>query len=251
MRMMRYLTGKHSRHRQPNNQRPPKCGLFLGEFMKPFDLQEALNGAPIKLRNGNKAFITFNLSNLKDWSKVTDRPLIGYSLNKSESLEDLHSWTLCGWSMGGSNLFDIVGMWEEPELTSEQVLEKAYQEGLRVRLDDGFEYPVIGKARGGSYLLGDERNTYIMWCEDFGKPEIYQEDTAESSPKSDTITVTLPKPFKPKPNDKFWFIDKVGGHLQVSHKIKSNHALTGDGNYFRTKSDAQVWLDAIANASDD
>lgn len=25
--------------------------------MKPFDLQEALNGAPVKLRNGNKAYI--------------------------------------------------------------------------------------------------------------------------------------------------------------------------------------------------
>ena len=37
----------------------------------------------------------------------------------------------------------------------------------------------------------------------------------------------------------------------MSHKIKSNHALTGDGNYFRTKSDAQAWLDAMKNALDD
>ena len=223
--------------------------------MKPFDLQEALNGAPVKLRNGNKAFITFNLSNLKDWSKVTDRPLIGYSLNKSESLEDLHSWTLCGWSMGGSNLFDIVGMWEEPELTSEQVLEKAYQEGLRVRLDDGFEYPVIGKARGGSYLLGDQHNTYIMWCEDFGKPEICREDTAESSPKSNTITVTLPKPFKPKEGDLYYCIDlrQMNGILETNYMSNclADRSNLDNGQCFKSESDAKAWLDAMKNALND
>lgn len=220
--------------------------------MKPFDLQEALNGAPIKLRNGNKAFITFNLSNLKDWSKVTDRPLIGYSLNKSESLEDLYSWTLCGWSMGWSNLFDIVGMWEEPQLTSEQVLEKAYQEGLRVRLDDGFEYPVIGKARGGSYLLGDERNTYIMWCEDFGKPEICREDTAESSPKSNTITVTLPKPFKPnKQGENYYSITQYSEGVCRMYANQLDHGSILNGNCFRTHEDAQAWLDAMKNALGD
>ena len=31
--------------------------------MKPFDLQEALNGAPVRLRNGCKAFIFKNIQN--------------------------------------------------------------------------------------------------------------------------------------------------------------------------------------------
>ena len=218
--------------------------------MKPFDLQEALNGAPVKLKNGNKAFITFNLSNLKDWSKVTDRPLIGYSLNKSESLEDLHSWTLCGWSMGGSDLFDIIGMWEEPELTSEQVLEKAYSENLIVcwENNDGelFEGVPVAKTKDGRYLFKDCCDFFLIDNEG----GVWLKDGAQTT-KYNTITVTLPKPFKPKPNEKFWFIDKAGAVLQVSHKIKSNHALTGDGNYFRTKSDAQAWLDAMANALDD
>lgn len=205
--------------------------------MKPFDLQEALNGAPINVE-GEKCYVLRDVTDLLDNPEET-RYLVVFPSNHT----DAELWT--------EDYFEGSSMWEEPELTSEQVLEKAYQEGLRVRLDDGFEYPVIGKARGGSYLLGDERNTYIMWCEDFGEPEICREDTVEPSPKSDTITVTLPKPFKPKPNEKFWFIDKAGAVLQVSHKIKSNHALTGDGNYFRTKSDAQAWLDAMKNALDD
>lgn len=212
--------------------------------MKPFDLQEALNGASVQLRNGQKAYVV-------GLSKVGAEDGNSYIVGEYER-------NLCNWSKDGKywlnreSGWDIVGMWEEPELTSEQVLEKAYQEGLRVRLDDGFEYPVIGKARGGSYLLGDERNTYIMWCEDFGEPEICREDTAEPSPKSDTITVTLPKPFKPKEGEVYYSIG--GYHNGTIVKMHAN-CMTDisilSGNCFRAESDAKAWLDAMKNALDD
>ena len=212
--------------------------------MKPFDLKEALAGKPCVSKNG---YIIHIFKDVREFGVDDDAPLVGIIMfNKSNYL-------LTRWSEDGNNLsfydYQIVGMYEEPELTSEQVLEKAYQEDLKVSLDGRDVYIIIGKAKDGSYLLGSEKSdSYVAWSEDFGCPGIYLDVLA---PKSNTITVTLPKPFKPKPNDKFWFIDKVGGHLQVSHKIKSNHALTGDGNYFRTKSDAQAWLDAMKNALDD
>lgn len=223
--------------------------------MKPFDLQEALNGAPVKLRNGNKAFIFKNIQNTPIVDFDVDYPLIGMLHNHPR----VYVWSLSGKISLSNDCApgDIVGMWEEPELTSEQVLEKAYQEGLRVRLDDGFEYSVIGEARGGGYLLGDERNTYIMWCEDFGEPEICREDTAESSPKSDTITVTLPKPFKPKVGEKYFFIRVVGlffGFDIDEFEFDDSEIcinLSAAGRCFRTKSDAQAWLDAMKNALDD
>jgi len=215
--------------------------------MKPFDLQEALNGAPVQLRNGQKAYVV-------GLSKVGPEDGNSYIVGE-------FGRNLCNWSKDGKywlkreSEFDIVGMLEEPELTSEQVLEKAYQEGLRVRLDDGFEYPVIGKARGGSYLLGDERNTYIMWCEDFGEPEICLEDTAEPSPKSDTITVTLPKPFTPKEGDVYFCLDDdeqsfilEKTYREFSDFDKKNAEM---GQCFRTESDAQAWLDAMKSALDD
>ena len=215
--------------------------------MKPFDLQEALNGAPVQLRNGQKAYVV-------GLSKVGPEDGNSYIVGE-------FGRNLCNWSKDGKywlkreSEFDIVGMLEEPELTSEQVLEKAYQEGLRVRLDDGFEYPVIGKARGGSYLLGDERNTYIMWCEDFGEPEICLEDTAEPSPKSDTITVTLPKPFTPKEGDVYFCLDDdeqsfilEKTYRELSDFDKKNAEM---GQCFRTESDAQAWLDAMKSALDD
>lgn len=212
-----------------------------------FDLQEALNGAPVQLRNGQKAYVV-------GLSKVGPEDGNSYIVGE-------FGRNLCNWSKDGKywlkreSEFDIVGMLEEPELTSEQVLEKAYQEGLRVRLDDGFEYPVIGKARGGSYLLGDERNTYIMWCEDFGEPEICLEDTAEPSPKSDTITVTLPKPFTPKEGDVYFCLDDdeqsfilEKTYREFSDFDKKNAEM---GQCFRTESDAQAWLDAMKSALDD
>lgn len=215
--------------------------------MKPFDLQEALNGAPVQLRNGQEAYVV-------GLSKVGPEDGNSYIVGE-------FGRNLCNWSKDGKywlkreSEFDIVGMLEEPELTSEQVLEKAYQEGLRVRLDDGFEYPVIGKARGGSYLLGDERNTYIMWCEDFGEPEICLEDTAEPSPKSDTITVTLPKPFTPKEGDVYFCLDDdeqsfilEKTYREFSDFDKKNAEM---GQCFRTESDAQAWLDAMKSALDD
>ena len=126
---------------------------------------------------------------------------------------------------------------------------------MRVRLDDGFEYPVIGKARGGSYLLGDERNTYIMWCEDFGRPEICQEDTAEPPPKSDTITVTLPKPFTPKEGDVYFCLDddEQSFILETTYRKFSDFDIKNAemGQCFRTESDAKAWLDAMKSALDD
>ena len=219
--------------------------------MKPFDLQEALNGAPVKLKNGNKAFITFNLSNLKDWSKVTDRPLIGYSLNKSESLEDLHSWTLCGWSMGGSDLFDIIGMWEEPELTSEQVLEKAYSENLIVcwENNDGelFEGVPVAKTKDGRYLFKDCCDFFLMDNEG----GVWLKDGAQTTTYN-TSTVTLPKPFKPKEGEVYYSICGYhNGMIDEMHANCMTHISILSGNCFRTESDAKAWLDAMKNALDD
>lgn len=201
--------------------------------MKPFDLQEALNGAPINVE-GEKCYVLRDVTDLLDSPKET-RYLVVFPSNHT----DAELWT--------EDYFEDSSMWEEPELTSEQVLEKAFNEGLFVVQSTtvSVKLKVIAKAKDGVFVL-EADNGFMSKSVD-GEYVLYKDLT----PKSDTITVTLPKPFKPKPGEKFWFIDKVGADLQVSHKIKSNHALTGDGNYFRTESDAQAWLDALANVLDD
>lgn len=210
--------------------------------MKPFDLQEALNGVSVQLRNGQKAYVV-------GLSKVGTEDGNSYIVGEYER-------NLCNWSKDGKywlnreSEWDIVGMWEEPKLTSEQVLEKAYQEDLKVSLDGQDVYIIIGKAKDGSYLLGSEQSdSYVAWSSDFGHPEIYQESAVQ---KSDTITVTLPKPFKPKEGEVYYSIG--GYHNGTIVKMHAN-CMTDisilSGNCFRAESDAKAWLDAMKNALDD
>ena len=158
--------------------------------MKPFDLQEALNGAPVKLRNGNKAFIFKNIKNTPIVDFDVDYPLIGMLHNHPR----VHAWSLSGKISLSNDCApgDIVGMWEEPELTSEQVLEKAYQENLPLDAI-GKKAFVIAKTKDGDYVMQcGEDNLY------FASHETEWKFYKDPVPKSDTITVTLPKPFKPK-----------------------------------------------------
>lgn len=223
--------------------------------MKPFDLKAALNGEPVKLACGKKAYVFYDLSRYYELSEyVNGLPLNGIVMHEDNWEKKYHA----NWSLSGESIFDrysIIGMWEEPKLTSEQVLEKAYQEDLKVSLDGQDVYIIIGKAKDGSYLLGSEQSdSYVAWCIDFGEPEICREDTEELSPKSDTITVTLPKPFKPKMGEEYFFIRIKGLFFDFDiDKLEFDdsefcikHSSTG--RCFRTLEDAQKWLDAMKNA---
>ena len=208
--------------------------------MKPFDLQEALNGAPINVE-GEKCYVLRDVTDLLDNPKET-RYLVVFPSNHT----DAELWT--------EDYFEDSSMWEESKLTSEQLLEKAYQEDLKVSLDGQDVYIIIGKAKDGSYLLGSEKSdSYVAWCIDFGKPEICQEDTAELSPKSDTITVTLPRPVRPREVGLYWRIVTKNNELCIEKMMCfiGDYRDTPACNYFRTKSDAQAWLDAMKNALDD
>lgn len=213
--------------------------------MKPFDVKEALAGKPCVSKSGKIIYI---FKDVREFGFDIDLPLMGIIIFNQ------NNFTITRWDDNGDNNLSsdycIAGMYDEPELTSEQVLEKAYEDDLLVLCDGNPDLPlkVIAKAKNGEFVMQPEDDTIQPWLANLTMEWFFVKDPA---PKSNTITVTLPKPFKPKPNEKFWFIDKAGAVLQVSHKIKSNHALTGDGNYFRTKSDAQAWLDAMKNALDD
>ena len=224
--------------------------------MKPFDLQEALNGAPVKLRNGNKAMLYYRVPDCythEDGVKIT-YPLIGMIFDKNNMVCDpCAMWKNDGKFTAGRCQKDIVGMWEEPELTSEQVLEKAYQEDLKVSLDGQDVYIIIGKAKDGSYLLGsEESDSYVAWSVDFGRPEIYLDALAQ---KSNTITVTLPKPFKPKSSDKYYHFVLDYKKYRISEEVfggfNAEVILAGNGLCFRAREDAKAWLDAMKNALDD
>ena len=209
-----------------------------------FDLQEALNGAPVKLRNGQKAYVV-------GLSKVGTEDGNSYIVGEYER-------NLCNWSKDGKywlkreSELDIVGMYEEPEPTSEQVLEKAFNEDLFVAQSTNVnvKLKVIAKAKDGVFVL--EADNGFMSKSGDGEYVLYKDLTQ----KSDTITVTLPKPFKAKKGDDFWFISEdlnCNQELKIDCVLDSNGDPSNykDGNCFRSFSDAQAWLDAMKSALGD
>ena len=211
--------------------------------MKPFDLQEAMNGAPVKLRNGQKAYVV-------GLSKVGTEDGNSYIVGE-------YGRNLCSWSKDGKywlkreSEWDIVGMYEEPKLTSEQVLEKAFNEDLFVVKSTGVnvKLKVIAKSRDGVFVLEADNGFMSKSCD--GEYMLYK----ATPPRSDTITVTLPKPFKPKDGEKYFFIHSevedciVGSTYSEIYSIDVRNAFWGQ--CFRTESDAQAWLNAMKNALDD
>jgi len=143
--------------------------------MKEFNLEAALNGEPVMLRNGDKAYIFKDLRTISELKEKIRYPLIGIDINGCI----VYAWSLDGRVPISSNAAhnDIVGMFEEP------------------------------------------------------KKQISVED--------------LPKPFKPKDDEPYFYIN--GGTIEYEGEfwISSSFDIKAAerGNCFRTAEDAQKWLD--------
>lgn len=132
--------------------------------MKPFDLEKALGGEPVVLRCGRKAFLTCDLRRYFK-NTVSDKKLIGIVSEEDDhnSFAVSASWYDSGYYYDVETIeekgFDIIGMYEEPKLTTEEIMEKAFQEKLIIRhslllpYHKGFK--VVGKTRDGDYILQD------------------------------------------------------------------------------------------------
>ena len=210
--------------------------------MKPFDLKEALAGKPCVSENGKIIYI---FKDVREFGFDDDTPLVGIIIfNKN-------NYMLTHWDVNGKNYsaydYQIVGMYEEPELTSEQVLEKAYQENLPLDAI-GKKAFVIAKTKDGDYVMQcGEDNLY------FASRETEWEFYKDPAPKSDTITVTLPRPVRPREVSLYWRIVTKNNELCIEKMMCfiGDYRDTPACNYFASEADAKAWLDAMKNALDD
>lgn len=89
--------------------------------MKEFNLDAALNGEPVKLACGRKAYILYDLSRYPELLKHANRrPLNGLVMS---DCEENHCYS-ANWLLDGKNSFDqdnIIGMWEEPKISIENL----------------------------------------------------------------------------------------------------------------------------------
>lgn len=145
----------------------------MGINMKQFDLEKALAGEAVELRNGSKAILYYRVPDhytLDDGLKITF-PLIGIIFYKDGTVECPNAcWKDNGRFTSTTSGKDIVGMWEEPKLTTEEIMEKAFREKLVVTrtaspLFGGFE--VVGKTLDGDYILQNCDNAELRFLREF------------------------------------------------------------------------------------
>ncbi|MDW0368969.1 pyruvate kinase, partial [Mannheimia haemolytica] len=81
----------------------------------PFDLNKALAGEPVKLRNNDKAFVKYLISD--DYIRDNkDHQVQGYTVDEENVFLSEVSWAVSGSHFNDGTIaqYDIVGMWEEP-----------------------------------------------------------------------------------------------------------------------------------------
>lgn len=134
----------------------------MGINMKQFDLEKALAGEPVKLRNGGKAILYYRVPDHYthgDGLKITF-PLIGIIFYEDGTVEDPNAcWKDNGRFTSSTSGKDIIGMWEELKLTTVEIMEKAFNERLVLKhplLPEGCKgFKVVGKTVSGDYILQD------------------------------------------------------------------------------------------------
>ena len=150
----------------------------MGISMKPFDLEKALAGEPVVLRCGRKAFITCDLR--RYFKSITaTKKLVGIisADGDPDSFYASSSWYDSGAYHDADTSektdFDIVGIWEEPKLTTEEIMEKAFKEKLVLVhniLSPFCEgYKVVGKTLNNKYILQDLDDGCLQFLHVFNK----------------------------------------------------------------------------------
>ena len=201
-----------------------------------FDLKAALKGAPVRLRNGYKAVVAFDMSSVGE-NVATNYPLRGYIFKPSGI--DPACWLSQGASSHGSESpYDIVEMWED---NPEDILTTAYNQNKKVYVDN-YTYPcdVIGKHKNGSWLLETEGQIFQL----DKNVKVYFTDTF----KSEDARTTLPSPIKITGTQRVWFIRSGAMSHQLVVDCKTaqpSEAFIEQGNCFKSKEDALAWINAL------
>lgn len=216
--------------------------------MKQFNLEEALSGKPVRLRAGHKAYVLCNVNDyFKNNTKSACLAGIRSCLRNDDYYSMLH-WDLSGNIHGNDTIsdYDIIEMWEEPELTQEELFEKALKERLPLRYkglsEDYADVYVVAKSMSGSYILEwkDGTDTCVSILSNLPKFKWY---LASEKPVKETGSVGLPKPFIPKKGEQYYSISPSYDEPEHMCANYLNHPSIQNGNCFRTKADAQKWID--------
>lgn len=206
--------------------------------MAKFDAKLALKGAPVKLRNGLKAYVD-----------ICDLEGVFAYGGYVEGEGGRRTWTKQGTEYCNlTSSHDIVSMWEdkEPETkpeVKENIFEKALRNSLQLRCEkSGFEkyYYCIAKTEDGEYLLENKKDDTIERLSAFIKDLNWS-----------VVDPKLPKAFIPKEDEEFWFIhtmkNKTVDYANYCDNDVYYNGLASAGLAFRTKEEATQALHLLRN----
>ena len=200
-----------------------------------------LRGAPVKLRNGLKAYVdSCDLEGVFAYG--------GYV----EGEDGRRTWTKQGTEYCSlTSSHDIVSMWEdkEPETSpevEENIFDKALKEKLPLRytiLEDNVnDFYCIAKTSDGDYIL-ERKDTCAVYVT---KLSLFVQ-----SLEWYIVPPKLPKAFIPKEDEEFWFIhtmkNKTVAYASYCDNDVYYNGLASAGLTFRTKEEATQALRFLRN----
>lgn len=225
--------------------------------MKKFNAEEALKGAPVKLRNGQKAYV-------EKYNKGAVFVYSGYVDNENETTT---TWTKEGTEYCfAESQRDIISMWQEEDENSvaeanleanieadqeESIFEKALDKNLPLRHTtqraDVPNFYCIAKTRDGDYILErEDRGTKIV-----ARLSSLTEDLDWYIVEPARPVGSIPKAFIPKVGEAFWYVSPTY-HPFVRHKVYKEDEqniidTAANGVAFRTKEEATQALRFLRN----
>lgn len=179
--------------------------------MKQFNLEEALSGKPVKLRNGKKAYIVGRISDEYEPNFEYFYPLLGFNVDSNNSLkENSLTWTIEGnYNLNlDSSPLDIVSMWHDSSI-QEDIFVEAYAKDLVITGYDSLnnttiEVKLIGKTKGKNkgYIAQEEGTGVVELLENINVEHwsIKNVPTTESTKTLDSHR------FKPSYGDIYWYM---------------------------------------------
>ena len=197
--------------------------------MKSFDLNTALAGEPVKLRNGQKAIVYYRIPDeyVFEDGKQPAFPLHGLILDSKGYIElaDV-CWRDNGTYTHYPHNYDIIGMYEEPPKSQEEILKEAWaKKGKVVKTDAGMTtvVEVVAKTSDGEYIVRNPVTGSLDEISTYGKLnwQSYEESTGPVD-NHKVATLYLPKPNRPREGKSYWCISTFNGKLRVQHERHSH-----------------------------
>lgn len=216
--------------------------------MKKFNAEEALKGAPVKLRNGQKAYV----------EKYNEGAVFVYFGYVEDEKKIITTWTKEGTEFCFvESQRDIISMWQEEDENSateanaeanaqadqeESIFEKALNKNYPLRHTtqraDVPNFYCVAKTRDGDYILEREnRGTKLI-----ARLSSLTEDLDWYIVEPARPVGSIPKAFIPKVGEAFWYVNPTY-HPFVRHKVYKEDEqniidTAANGVAFRTKEDA-------------